>query len=106
MCGIIGYVGPRECKALLIQGLEREGSGVRRCQTGSRAVQLRQGIVLEIVEQKDNPNYYFAGYQQVGDKYNLPNPAMHPPAKWPKVVKRMVARRDVDCSSLGRRFAS
>ena len=23
MCGIIGYVGPRECKSLLIQGLER-----------------------------------------------------------------------------------
>ena len=23
MCGIIGYVGPRECKPLLLQGLER-----------------------------------------------------------------------------------
>ena len=23
MCGIIGYVGSRECKALLLQGLER-----------------------------------------------------------------------------------
>jgi glucosamine--fructose-6-phosphate aminotransferase (isomerizing) len=23
MCGIIGYVGPRECKPILIQGLER-----------------------------------------------------------------------------------
>ena len=23
MCGIIGYVGPRACKPLLIQGLER-----------------------------------------------------------------------------------
>src|SRR6187401_890412 len=23
MCGIIGYVGPRECKGLLLQGLER-----------------------------------------------------------------------------------
>ena len=23
MCGIIGYVGPRECKSLLLQGLER-----------------------------------------------------------------------------------
>src|SRR5918997_6892933 len=23
MCGIIGYVGPRQCKALLLQGLER-----------------------------------------------------------------------------------
>ena len=23
MCGIIGYVGPRECKALLLRGLER-----------------------------------------------------------------------------------
>ena len=23
MCGIIGYVGPRECKQLLLEGLER-----------------------------------------------------------------------------------
>ena len=23
MCGIIGYVGPRECKPLLLHGLER-----------------------------------------------------------------------------------
>ena len=23
MCGIIGYVGPRECKSLLLQGLQR-----------------------------------------------------------------------------------
>ena len=23
MCGIIGYVGPRQCKSLLLQGLER-----------------------------------------------------------------------------------
>ena len=23
MCGIIGYVGPRECKQLLLHGLER-----------------------------------------------------------------------------------
>ena len=25
MCGIIGYVGPRECKPLLLYGLERLG---------------------------------------------------------------------------------
>ncbi|MEP2742515.1 MAG: FkbM family methyltransferase [Bauldia litoralis] len=35
----------------------------------------KEGIILEIVEEKDNANYYFAGYQQVGDRYNLPNPS-------------------------------
>lgn len=34
----------------------------------------RDGIVLEITEQKSNPNYFFEDYQQPGDKYNVPNP--------------------------------
>lgn len=32
------------------------------------------GIVLEIVEQQANPNYFFDDYQQPGDRYNVPNP--------------------------------
>jgi len=32
------------------------------------------GIELEIVEAHENPNYFFSGYQQPGDKYNVPNP--------------------------------
>lgn len=32
------------------------------------------GIELEIVEARDNPNYFFKGYQAPGDKYNVPNP--------------------------------
>lgn len=34
----------------------------------------RGGIVLEISEQKANPNYFFEDYQQPGDRYNEPNP--------------------------------
>ncbi len=34
----------------------------------------RDGIELEIVEDRDNPNYFFPGYQAPGDRYNLPNP--------------------------------
>ncbi|MCB2050461.1 MAG: hypothetical protein KDE63_03430 [Novosphingobium sp.] len=34
----------------------------------------REGIVLEISEQKANPNYFFEDYQQPGDLYNEPNP--------------------------------
>jgi hypothetical protein len=34
----------------------------------------RGGIELEIVEEKVNPNYFFDGYQQKGDRYNIPNP--------------------------------
>lgn len=32
------------------------------------------GTELEIVEDRENPNYFFAGYQQKGDRYNIPNP--------------------------------
>ena len=33
---------------------------------------------LEMVETpKENPNYFFDDYQQKGDKYNVPNPAVH-----------------------------
>jgi predicted O-methyltransferase YrrM len=32
------------------------------------------GTELEIVEEKDNPNYFFDGYQRKGDRYNVPNP--------------------------------
>ena len=36
----------------------------------------QQGGVLEIVEpSRDNPNYFFEGYQAAGDRYNIPNPA-------------------------------
>jgi FkbM family methyltransferase len=35
---------------------------------------LVKGTELEIVEEKPNPNYFFDGYQQTGDKYNIPNP--------------------------------
>ena len=34
----------------------------------------RDGIELEIVEARDNPNYFFEGYQAPGDRYNIPNP--------------------------------
>ncbi|NKC00876.1 MAG: hypothetical protein GKR90_20600 [Pseudomonadales bacterium] len=37
---------------------------------GSRLVDGK----LEIVEQKENSNYFFEGYQQPGDVYNIPNP--------------------------------
>ncbi len=32
------------------------------------------GIELEIVAPRENPNYFFDGYQRPGDRYNLPNP--------------------------------
>lgn len=37
--------------------------------------QLHDEIVLEIVAEGENPNYFFDGYQQVGDRYMLPNPS-------------------------------
>ncbi len=32
----------------------------------------RDGLELEIEEEKHNPNYFFEGYQRKGDKYSLP----------------------------------
>ena len=39
----------------------------------------REKQMLEITSEGSNPNYFFAGYQRVGDKYNLPNtsPDLH-----------------------------
>ncbi len=39
---------------------------------GSKKV---DGTVLEIEKECENPNYFFKGYQQTGDKYNIPNPS-------------------------------
>ena len=47
-----------------------------------------QGTELELrATPAANPNYFFAGYQQQGDRYNLPNPRLTctcgPGARWP-----------------------
>lgn len=34
----------------------------------------REGIELEVIKAGENPNYFFDGYQQPGDRYNIPNP--------------------------------
>ncbi len=34
----------------------------------------RGGIVLEVASEKENPNYFFDGYQKTGDRYCIPNP--------------------------------
>lgn len=47
-----------------------DGNYVERVE-GAKA---RDGIELEIVEEKENPNYFFEGYQQKGDRFNIPNP--------------------------------
>ena len=50
MCGIIGYVGPRECKSLLLQGLERlEYRGY-----DSAGIALREGSGLVYVRAVGN----------------------------------------------------
>src|SRR5688500_12783942 len=50
MCGIIGYVGPRECKGLLLQGLERlEYRGY-----DSAGIALREERSLEYVRAVGN----------------------------------------------------
>lgn len=37
-----------------------------------------QGIELVITKKvQNNPNYFFSGYQATGDKYQVPNPAIH-----------------------------
>lgn len=42
----------------------------------STGVSRRDGIGLEITQKiTNNPNYFFDGYQDAGDSFNLPNPA-------------------------------
>ena len=55
---------------------------------------VREGTVLEIVAQPEqNPNYFFEGYQAVGDKYNVPNssPDLHLES-WRAVAPALKAR--------------
>ncbi|MBI1392436.1 MAG: hypothetical protein GC152_06805 [Alphaproteobacteria bacterium] len=57
----------------------------------------RSGIELEIMERRENPNYFFEGYQAPGDRYNLPNPRpdLHVGA-WTEAGVRLAARADVE----------
>ncbi len=52
----------------------------------------RAGIELEIVQTADNPNYFYDGYQQPGDRYNLPDPrpALHVNA-WREAGRKLSA---------------
>lgn len=48
------------------------------------------GIELEVVEDAENPNYFFQGYQRPGDRYNIPNPrpGLHTGA-WESAARRL-----------------
>ena len=54
MCGIIGYVGPRECKPLLLYGLERleyrgyDSAGIALLEDGglTYTVTLNEGLTF------------------------------------------------------------
>ena len=60
------------------------------------AAKLGHGTQLEIVEGiQQNPNYFFDDYQQVGDKYNIPNPTrpIHLDS-WREIAERLI---DTEC---------
>ena len=54
MCGIIGYVGPRECKQLLLAGLERleyrgyDSAGIAIVHDGELVVAKRAGKLANL----------------------------------------------------------
>ncbi len=56
MCGIIGYVGPRECKPLLLQGLERleyrgyDSAGIATLANGGFAIHRSPGKLGNLVQ--------------------------------------------------------
>ena len=68
---------------LLLAGID--GNYVEQVQ-GS---ELKDNIVMEIVSDGHNPNYFFDEYQQVGDKYLKPNPTedMHT-RSWLRIKRR------------------
>ena len=54
------------------------------------------GAVLEISEPlKENPNYFFEGYQAPGDRYNIPNPAPDMHLESWRAVAPMLAEKGV-----------
>lgn len=55
--------------------------------------QLQDEIVLEIVSEEENPNYFFSDYQRLGDRYMLPNPSqgMHQ-RSWKHIKDRLPGR--------------
>src|ERR671913_2274378 len=61
MCGIIGYVGPRECKQLLLQGLQRleyrgyDSAGIALREDGGLEYVRAVGN-LQILKAKAGPN--------------------------------------------------
>ena len=61
MCGIIGYVGPRECKPLLLAGLERleyrgyDSAGIALLEDGALELRAR-GRLLERSEGGARPS--------------------------------------------------
>ncbi len=52
---------------------------------------VRENGVLRIETDDGNPNYFFEGYQQPGDRYNIPNPrpGLHL-SSWANVATRLV----------------
>lgn len=61
-----------------------------RYQQYVEGAERRDGALLEIVEEGHNPNYFFEGYQQPGDRYNVPDtiPYLHVDA-WRQVGRNL-----------------
>lgn len=66
-----------------------------RYQQYVEGAERRDGALLEIVEEGHNPNYFFDGYQQPGDRYNVPDtiPYLHVDA-W-RQVGRNLKNKDI-----------
>lgn len=64
------------------------------------------GIVLEMTETpKENPNYFFEGYQAAGDKYNIPNPSPDLHVQSWRAVAPLLKERGIkvwNCSPISR----
>lgn len=59
---------------------------------------------LEIVAAPENPNYFFAGYQQVGGTFNIPNPSkdLHIRSWWNVGAKLGPEKVTINVSSISR----
>ncbi len=93
MCGIIGYIGPRETKEVLLEGLRRleyrgyDSAGVALLHEGKVIIRRSQGKLSELVRKTAGEQFrgrIGIGHTRWRPTGNLPRPTLTPtrPEGW------------------------